>query len=364
MPFDLESMARLKSNASETSTTICDQNPICMQMVTMLRNPSQMPLDVFGSSVQASLDNRLGRLLRITRQQLMFLLADAVEESSLVLSSSRRFDKYVAEMISRTKVSKSYSVFLRKLESVANTGKFPYKSERRYGWRLAGALYTHGTTGLPTQLADLLNPTRVPVPFPTLDALRAAGNLLGSAVSENQTPRLPDTGQRRAPRFMVTYETTVEFCVAKLEQPFDPEALTLRLKQWHDAAVLAGFRALPTAQPINTAPIPVIRHRPEEDEEDGPLLKRQRRADVDVEDVELLQYLSTPPGSPMLDHVAERVYNISPTWSILSNMSEEARGIFDTLPDQQLDTGDGGVDDHTAAILSAIFSDTDSDSSC
>ena len=38
--------------------------------------------------------------------------------------------------------------------------------------------------------------------------------------------------------------------------------------------------------------------------------------------------------------------------------------MFDTLPAQHLDTGDGGVDDHTAAILSAIFSDTDSDSSC
>ena len=60
-------------------------------------------------------------------------------------SSGRRFNKPVDDMISRIQVSQSYSVFLRKLESVASTNKFPYKSERRYGWRLARALYAHGT---------------------------------------------------------------------------------------------------------------------------------------------------------------------------------------------------------------------------
>ena len=81
-----------------------------MQMAKVLRNPSQMSLDVFSSSVQASTDNRLGRLMRITRQQLMFLLSDT-KEANLVFSSLRRFHKHVKDMISRTKVSKSYKAF-------------------------------------------------------------------------------------------------------------------------------------------------------------------------------------------------------------------------------------------------------------
>ena len=127
-----------------------------MQMAKVLRNPSQMSLDVFSSSVQASTDNRLGRLMRITRQQLMFLLADT-KETNLVFSSLRRFHKHVKDMISRTKVSKSYKAFLRRLEEIACSGPFPYRSERRYGWKLARALYTYGTTGLPMQLAELLD---------------------------------------------------------------------------------------------------------------------------------------------------------------------------------------------------------------
>ena len=326
-----------------------------MQMAKVLRNPSQMSLDVFSSSVQASTDNRLGRLMRITRQQLMFLLADT-KETNLVFSSLRRFHKHVKDMISRTKVSKSYKAFLRRLEEIACSGPFPYRSERRYGWKLARALYTYGTTGLPMQLAELLDPTRASVTFPDLEALTAAGNLLGTTVYDNQPPRLPGLGKRQ-PRFMVTYETTVEYCLDRLEQPFNASTLEKRLRLWNNSAVLAGFRALPTARQLDTAPVAAIRYRQHEGhDDDEPATKRQRRDEVNVEDVELLQFLATPPGSPLLESGDVRDISISPTWSMLDEMEDAERNLFTTIPDG------GAVDDETAAVLSALFSDSSDDS--
>ena len=334
----------------------CYQNPICMQMARMLKNLSQVSLDAFSSSVQASLDNRLGRLLRITRQQLMFLLADA-KEATPRLSSLRSFRKYVKDLISRTKRSKSYKAFLRRLEGVACSGPFPYRSERRHGWRLARALYTHGTDGLPIQLAALLDPTRASVPFPDLEALTAAGKLLGMTVLNNQPPQLPDLGQRQ-PRFMVTYESTVEYCLDQLEQPFNANELEMRLRQWNNAAVLAGFRALPTAQQLDAAPVAALRYRQrEEDDDDGPAMKRPRRNDIDFEDVELLHFLGTPPGSPLLVSGEVRDISISPTWSMLAEMDDAERNLFSTIPSGDTDN------DTTAAILSALFSDSSDDSS-
>ena len=315
-----------------------------------------MSLDVFSSSVQASLDNRLGRLMRITRQQLMFLLSDT-KEATPVFSSLRSFHKYVKDMISRTKVSKSYKAFLRRLEGIACSGPFPYRSERRYGWRLARALYTYGTDGLPPQLAALLDPTRASVTFPDLEALTAAGKLLGMTVQNNQPPQLPDLGQRQ-PRFMVTYESTVEYCLDQLEQPFNASKLEMRLTQWNNAAVLAGFRALPTAQQLDAAPVAVLRYRQrEEDDEDEPAMKRSRSNDVNIEDAELLHFFGTPPGSPLLVSGEVQDISISPTWSMMAEMDDAERNLFSTIPSGDTDN------DTTAAILSALFSDSSDDSS-